>query len=269
MLLRKGLIIIGIAIIGVLTMNSCAKTTPTIKTEKTEVIAHRGGITKYHENTIHSFKHAIELGADFIEFDIRKTKDNIIIIHHDAGINGRLISNLTYSEIQSIATNYKVPTFEDLLKTAQSKIKLDIELKEAGYEKEVIDITLKYFTTDDIIVTSFMDSAILTVKNDYPNIKTGLLLGVKDGGLFVRLSEIFFYRRFRKSKADFIAPNYQFVDYGILRKASRRDVSVALWTVNKSDLILQYLNHPKVIAIITDDPKKVLELREASPILPK
>ena len=49
--------------------------------------AHRGYSSKYPENTILAFSKAIEIGADAIELDVHKTKDNVLVVIHDEKVN--------------------------------------------------------------------------------------------------------------------------------------------------------------------------------------
>ena len=49
-----------------------------------KVIAHRGASGMVgQDNTLESFQKAIEIGADMVEFDVRQTKDKVLIVHHD------------------------------------------------------------------------------------------------------------------------------------------------------------------------------------------
>ncbi|MDE2723182.1 MAG: glycerophosphodiester phosphodiesterase family protein, partial [Gemmatimonadota bacterium] len=48
-----------------------------------EVIAHRGGWRLWPENTLYAFQHAVDLGVDMLEMDIRSTKDGHIVVFHD------------------------------------------------------------------------------------------------------------------------------------------------------------------------------------------
>lgn len=57
------------------------------------VYAHRGGSALRPENTIASFDHGLSLGADGLEFDVRLSRDGVVVVHHDATLerttNGR------------------------------------------------------------------------------------------------------------------------------------------------------------------------------------
>ncbi len=51
------------------------------------VHGHRGARTVLPENTLVGFEYAIDQGADWIELDLWVTKDNVLVVHHDAAIN--------------------------------------------------------------------------------------------------------------------------------------------------------------------------------------
>ena len=58
----------------------------------TLVIAHRGASRAERENTIAAFRRAVEMGADGIELDVRRSADDRLVVHHDAALaDGRLI----------------------------------------------------------------------------------------------------------------------------------------------------------------------------------
>ena len=58
------------------------------------ITAHRGakGLVE-HENTIESFIKAIEIGAHAIEFDIRRSADGILFVHHDDHIDNNILAH--------------------------------------------------------------------------------------------------------------------------------------------------------------------------------
>jgi glycerophosphoryl diester phosphodiesterase len=116
------------------------------------------------------------LGADMIEFDVRRTKDNIFIVYHDGFIQGKPIKELTYEEVSQIARNqgFDLPTVEEVLKWSRGKIKLDVELKEEGFEKEIVELLSRYFKEDQFVITSFNDSSLKRIKDDYPENKSWL-----------------------------------------------------------------------------------------------
>ena len=57
------------------------------KPDKFLVIAHRGGRHLGPENTLITYKRAVELGVDVIELDVHRTKDQKLVVLHDATVN--------------------------------------------------------------------------------------------------------------------------------------------------------------------------------------
>jgi len=107
------------------------------------ICAHRGAMQSHPENTVTAFKEAIRLGAQMIEFDVRLTKDNELIIMHDETVdrttNGSgFVNELTLSEIRKLDAGSwkskefageKVPTLKEALQIMPPTIWLNIHLK--------------------------------------------------------------------------------------------------------------------------------------------
>ena len=68
--------------------------------EMTLVIAHRGASRAERENTIAAFVRAVEMGADGIELDVRRTADDVLVVHHDAMLgDGRIVRQVPAGEL--------------------------------------------------------------------------------------------------------------------------------------------------------------------------
>ena len=235
-----------------------------IDISKKLIIAHRGAPFLARENTLGSFRQAISLGADMIEFDVRRTKDKVFIVYHNRSIQGKLIKRLTYEEISRIARGrgFGIPTVKEVLKCARGKIRLDVELKEEGYEEEIIELLSKYFKKDQFVITSFNDSSLKRIKDDHPDIKAGLILGKFKPPLWVRISEVFPMKRCEKSKADFLVAHWKLLRVGFLGRARRSHKPVIVWTVNDEEMIRKLLRDKGIYAIITDKPDLAVSLRK-------
>ncbi len=223
---------------------------------KQEIVAHRGakGLVK-HENTIEAFAKAIEVGAYSIEIDIRKTKDNVIVVYHDGKIKDKKIRELDYKELLEIA-GFEIPTLEDTVKFVKGKILLDVEFKEGGYVEESLDIVKKHLNTDEFYVRSFIDQVIIDVKKYDKNIICALLLGddVKEKIFRTRMSELFPRRRVKKTGCDYVSPHYRLLKFGFMTRMKILGQQVCVWTVNDEQLMDKMLNKKKVHAIVTDYP---------------
>ena len=56
------------------------------------VIAHRGDSANHPDNTVASYRSALEQGADWVELDVRLSADDVLMVHHDAYFaDGRLV----------------------------------------------------------------------------------------------------------------------------------------------------------------------------------
>ena len=77
------------------------------KEDRMSIAGHRGDCYNYYENTMTAFKKAVEAGADMVETDVRLTKDNVLILMHDAKVdrttNGRgMVSDMLYDDIAKL-----------------------------------------------------------------------------------------------------------------------------------------------------------------------
>jgi len=107
---------------------SVSRVTPS--PENVKVSAHRGANEFAPENTLAAFRKAVELGADLIEIDVRKTKDNVNIIMHDSTLKRttRLegnVSDWNYTDLKEVSAgkrssgkfaSEKIPTLEETCK---------------------------------------------------------------------------------------------------------------------------------------------------------
>jgi glycerophosphoryl diester phosphodiesterase len=226
------------------------------------VIAHRGASAGLVDNSLEAFARAIEVGSDMIEFDVRRTADNQLIILHAAEASGYPISSLTCEKVAQ-SLGYRPPLLEEVLDLAKGRIGLDVELKEDDYVEQVMSTMAMHVGAHEIVVTSFLDSAVAQVKRLHPDVKTGLLVGLENPKPYLRtrLSEAFPVRRTRACGADFVAMHHQLAGLGALRRAHSAGYPGVVWTVNDDDALRRFLADKRVYAVITDVPERALALR--------
>jgi glycerophosphoryl diester phosphodiesterase len=217
------------------------------------VAAHRGVAAGAAENTIAAFTNAIDVGADMIEFDVRRTRDGELIAFHDEFVGDTPVSGLTRDEIEA-AAGVRPPLLAEVLRVCTGQIRLDVELKEDGYVADVMAVLRAGFDPDQMVVTSFLPAVVAQAKEAFPEVKTGLLVG--DGGpltdLPARLRELYPVALARRVRADYLAPHYRLAALGVVRRAAAAGLPCLLWTVNSPALIRRYAADPRVAAIITD-----------------
>ncbi len=222
------------------------------------IVAHRGASKIQHENTLEAFEEAIRMGADAIEFDVRRTKDGLMVVHHNmlAPRSRRRLSNLTYEQIleEHRPKQIHVCTLEEALRLCSGRISLDIELKEAGYEREVIEQAEGFYDLRHIAFTSFLDGAILTIKRTRPSTTTGLLIGVHIPARFLAKSHnLLSVKRVRQSGADFVAPSWKLARFGFIRRMQAAGFPSVVWTVDNIGTA-QKLVELGVSGIVTNRP---------------
>ena len=113
-----------------------------------QVIAHRGSSKDRPENTLASFRRAIEAGATATEIDVRMTKDGALVAMHDTDVRRTTdgkgkVSDLTLAEVRrldagqwfdSMFAGEKVPTLREVLELCRGKIDVLLDLQEPGEE---------------------------------------------------------------------------------------------------------------------------------------
>ena len=167
-----------------------------------EVTAHRGASVSYPENTMAAFKGALELGADWIELDVQQTSDEKIIVLHDTNLKRTTGLNkntweATYEEVNALDAGSffdskyqgeKIPLLKDVLEFASNNnIKLNIELKPTGYEKnfeaQVVDLVKEYNLLDKCVITSQVYEVLANVKKYNQDIKTVYVMSLAYGNI--------------------------------------------------------------------------------------
>jgi glycerophosphoryl diester phosphodiesterase len=234
------------------------------------VVAHRGvparaagatGTARTAENTIAAFTNAIDVGADMIEFDVRRTRDGELIAFHDAQVGDVPVGSLTRDEIRA-AAGVRPPLLAEVLEACADRIRLDVELKEDGYVPEVMAALKAAMEAGQLIVTSFRPAVVAQAKDIFPEVKTGLLVG--EGGPFIdlpaRLRELYPVGLARKVRADYLAPHYRLAGLGVLRRAAAAGIQCLVWTVNDPALIRKYAADTRIAAIITDEAARALAI---------
>lgn len=211
---------------------------------------HRGSPKKAHENTIESFSAAISDGADFIELDVRYSKDKKLIIHHDPTLEGHLLKEMNYFEIIKLSGSkgYKIPLLEDVLELCKGKIKLDIEIKEPETTEETVIKTLLFFKNEDFIITSFFDSVVAKINNDFHGLKSGLLF---DDTTKKDLKE-----RIVILRPDFILPDCKNFDFTVKELIPELPfkIEAVYWNVNTPEEMRKTLKNCFTRGIISDFP---------------
>ena len=155
-----------------------------------EIVAHRGVPDFFPENTIPAFQHAIELGADAVELDVRLTSDQIPVVFHyfyldEVAPFPGAIFEYTLDQLREIKVRgkdgsqaAKIPTLMEILETIGGQIGLEIEIKgpEPESSKIIADILSNYRNLwKTIEVTSYEPILLTDIQQLCPGLATDLL----------------------------------------------------------------------------------------------
>lgn len=213
-------------------------------------IGHRGARFYEPENTLRSFRKALELGVDTVELDVRRTKDGEIVVIHDAEVdrttNGKgLVNELTLKEIKQLVTEggERIPTLEEALDLLDKRVRVLIELKEAGFEEEVLKIAREKGLEKNVIIISFLEEALKRVRELDGDVETGLIY-VRHRNPIKAALEL---------KTNYLLPLYRFAHTAEIRKAHENGLKVIVWTINKQEEVSEYIGKG-VDGIASDKP---------------
>ena len=122
------------------------------------VIAHRGASWDLPGNTVPACRRAIEVGADYVEFDVRAAPDGTLVVAHD--------------RVRRDPPPH-VPTLDELLGVCVGRVGLAVEIK----ERRVTEATRRALAEhgadpDSVIVVSFLPRVILETRRLRPDLRT-------------------------------------------------------------------------------------------------
>lgn len=165
--------------------------------------AHRGASTYAPENTLASFCLGLEMGANGIETDIKKSKDGILVLFHDdtltrmTGEQGSA-NDYTYDALHEMNVTLKgsnaiekIVRFEDFARYFGPKdLTFEIELKDEYIEGEVVDMLKKFHMEQKSYITSFNAESLRRVKKYDPSIRTCFIAHKLDQETYALIHDI-------------------------------------------------------------------------------
>ncbi|MFW5826656.1 MAG: glycerophosphodiester phosphodiesterase family protein [Alkalispirochaeta sp.] len=232
------------------------------------IIGHRGGAGGiYPENSIPAFHHAIKMGADGIELDVRLSRDNRVIVIHDATIDrvslgSGEVAQLGAAELRSHALvdpsgtphmDTRIPVLEELFEAVDSgTINIDLKTADTALARAVADIVRRYDAAHRTTIASFLPAAMEFFRSIAPDIFTSA-----DPQEVKALVRARYARESVRTPARRvqIPPRYRLFPLatkGFVGYFHRHGLAVDVWTVNNPRFALK-MAHIGVDALVTDD----------------
>lgn len=224
------------------------------------IIGHRGASGYEPENTLRSFKRAVDMGAGMIELDVYVCKTGELVVMHDDEVdrmtNGHgHVVDMTFDQLRNLVVEgkEKIPTLQEVIDVVDRRIPINIELKGSGTVVSVAQLVQQYiakgWNPDRFIVSSFDHEQVQQFKRLCPTIKTGVLfLWAKMPESIVSIAQEY--------HANFIGLDAKAVTGDLVKTIHDAGLQVYVWTVNDKQTADKMRTY-KVDGIFSNYPDRV------------
>lgn len=218
----------------------------------TLVIAHRGASEARRQNTLEAFQLAVAMGADWVELDVRRSRDDVLIVSHDAHLpDGRFIVEHDYDELPEW-----LPTLAEALEACEGA-KVNLEIKNEPVDPDydaahqisdaTVGLALAFRDPEDLLITSFNLDTVKRIRGVNGDIAVGFVTGFDVLQIKMLLDAAL------EAEMDVIVPWDGTVDRRFIERAHGHDLPVYTWTVNHADRMRELIDMG-IDGLITDVP---------------
>lgn len=241
-------------------------------------VGHKGAAALAPENTLPSFRAALEHGVDLIEFDVLALRDGTLVLAHSDdlaevshGVARGSVLSLSLPELRSVAP--ALPTFDDacaFLAAEAPGVGVQVDVKWVDYESGVVETLRRHGLVGRTLVSSFFSRSLRAVGALEPELRLGLSYPLDRHGISRRraltpfvaasaraLRRALPYRigRWLESAGATVATlHYLLVSPAVVRACHARDAAVFAWTVDEPAVARALAAHG-VDGVITNDPR--------------
>lgn len=218
-----------------------------LRSNKTELSAHRGAQVAAPENTLEAITQAGLLGYGFVEIDVQRTKDGHYVLMHDQTVDRTTtgsgkVEELTLKEIQSFAikdkdgnvTKHKVPTLDEVLEEAHKyNLGVNFDGSKGNWEdKEFVDGIMTQADEANVLNHSFFVLSDKKVRDQfhawYPE-ATVTFLGNALKNVDADIKEL------KKYKSALYTTSIDNVDKKAAQKIRRAKLKLHVYNVNSTE----------------------------------
>ncbi len=232
-------------------------------------IGHRGASGRFPENTLSSFRAAIEAGAEMCELDVQMTRDGVAVVIHDDTVDRTTdghgpVAGLTLAELKRLDAGAwfdrkfageRIPTLDEVLAAVKDRCALDIELKAKHSERQVCELMRKHRAIDTSstmpgMISSFEWDLLWRAREIEPAIRIGMLAEKNPARLIAEAIA-------RRVAA--INPRFDLATAEFCEQAHRSGLKVYVWTVDAPEA-MRALADNGVDGIVTNYPERLRAL---------
>jgi glycerophosphoryl diester phosphodiesterase len=228
------------------------------------ISAHQGGAETHAPETYEAYALAAGSGVEFVEFDVRRLRDGTLVCHHEARVDAPLAS-LSYGELCT-RVGHEVPRVDRVLGLLAGRTKGHIDVKETGYETDVVAMAIEALGPAGFVATTMFDVSLYRIARAFPEVATGLSLGRGVGDVpphrlpSAIVGDLLPERRLRAAGATWASINKNLAPW-VLGRCARHGIATMVWTVDRVEEIDRLLADPRVDVLITNRPLLALDRR--------
>ena len=220
---------------------------------------HRGNPADHPENTLASFRSAIELGCDMVECDVHLTTDGELAVIHDHTLerttNGSgLVGAHTLAELRELDAGQgeRIPLLEELIELVRDRVGLVIETKQnpipyPGLEEKLVATLRERDMVEHVSVISFHHLCIRHLKEVAPDV---------DAGIIDASRPIDPVGMLRAARADLYSSYFGTLDPAMRAELRAAGAAVGVWTVD-DDLSLLWTRVCRPDSVFTNRPGEI------------
>ncbi len=221
---------------------------------------HRGNPAEHPENTLASFRSAIELGVDLVECDVHLSADGELVVIHDHTLDRTtdgtgLVVQRPLAELRRLDAGggERLPLLAEVCELARGRVGLCVEVKQIpipypGLEAKLVACLAALGMLDQTAVISFHHGSMRDIKRLEPRLAVGILEGARPIDPVSLL---------RSAGADIYAPHYGAMDPDLVATVHEAGGAVGVWTVDDAAAVAwcracrpdsAFTNRPREIA---------------------
>jgi glycerophosphoryl diester phosphodiesterase len=233
------------------------------------VVAHRGASRYAPENTLAAFRLALAQGAWAVECDVRRTRDDRLVVIHDATVDrttdgSGLVTALPLDAIRGLDagrwfgaefTGERVPLLEEVLALIRGRALIQVEIKNEattakGIEARVVSTLVDTGMEGEALVMSFDHESVRIVRSLRSDVATGILYAARPADLAGSA---------RKAGATALCLEWASLDADVMAQARGAGLGVCVWTVDH-EAVFRRCHELGVDAVASNDPLLLLRL---------
>lgn len=240
------------------------------------VFAHRGGARLRPENTLLAFDHGMSLGADGLEFDVRLSRDGVVVVHHDATLERTTdgagpVAARTADELARLDAGFNfngfrgrtggVPRLDEVLRRyPNARCIIELKADEPELAHRTIDTVRAADALERVALGSFSTRVLRAARAREPGLVTGA--SREETRLALYRSWVRWPVRrppYREFQVPEVSGATRVVSPRFVRYAHEAGVAVRVWTVDDERDMLRLLSWG-VDGLISDRPDVAVQV---------